>query len=81
MLNVIGQQERFIIKYDGVEVASDIIKDGRPNNPGDGRIVIGRQLTRGDRDYASVEVDELLFFNEALSEDQIMMLKEHIVSE
>ena len=42
----------------------------------DGRIVIGRSRTDGNSDYASVQVDELLFFNQSLTEQEIMMLSQ-----
>ena len=43
-------------------------------NPGDGRIVIGRRYSGLDEAYSSVQVDEVLFFNEALTDDEIKML-------
>ena len=39
--------------------------------PGSGRVVIGRENTADDNDYASFHVDQLLFFNEALTEQNI----------
>ena len=42
---------------------------------GDGRVVVGRIYTNSDRQYGSVDVDELLFFNQALGEQQIRDLK------
>ena len=41
------------------------------NADGDGRAVIGRQSTNADRDYCSVEMDDLLFWNKALAEEDI----------
>ena len=35
--------------------------------PGDGRIVVGRYYTNKDQRYASVELDDLVFFNSSLT--------------
>ena len=48
----------------------------KPFNPSDGRIVIGRIRTDLNIRYASVQVDELLFFNQSLTEQEIMMLSQ-----
>ena len=40
----------------------------------DGRIVVGRWYTDFDCDYSGVQVDELLFFNGALSNGDINAL-------
>ena len=69
VLNYIGPNdgEGIRIYYNGVKVASDTTKGARSRSAGDGRIVVGRGLTNKDKDYASVQVDELLFFNCQLS--------------
>ena len=41
---------------------------------GDGRIVVGKSFTNYDGPYGSVEVDELIFFNQAFTSDDIMSL-------
>ena len=41
---------------------------------GTGRVVVGRKYTSTDSHYAHVEVDELIFFNEALMEQEVMEL-------
>ena len=41
---------------------------------GDGRIAVGRRFTELDEAYSSVQVDELLFFNQTLTDDEIIML-------
>ena len=46
------------------------------HNVGDGRIIIGRQYTGNDGIYASIEIDELRFFNRTLTEAQITMLSQ-----
>ena len=41
---------------------------------GDGRVVVGRRYVDKDDDYTSLEMDELIFFNEALSDDEVREL-------
>ena len=45
-----------------------------PYPAGDGRIVVGRRFTNDDNHYTTVMVDELLFFNQTLSNDTIDFL-------
>ena len=40
-----------------------------PKQAGDGKIVVGRQYTNRDEQHGSVEVDELIYFNAALTSD------------
>ena len=42
--------------------------------PGDGRVVVGRRYVSRNDDYAQVEVDELVFFNRALLEEEVREL-------
>ena len=76
MLNYIGPNNGQGIRmyHNGEQVASDTGKTGITNSAGDGRIVVGRYYTNADRDYATVQVDELIFFNQSLSVDEIRML-------
>ena len=76
VLNYIGPNngEGITVFYDGVKVASDTNKPGGFSAAGDGRIVVGRITTTKDSSYASVQIDELLFFNQALSNDNINLL-------
>ena len=75
-MNYIGPNdgEGIRIFIDGTEVASDTDKNGGPNSAGDGRIVVGRHSTYKDDWYASMQIDELLFFNQALTEREISAL-------
>ena len=41
---------------------------------GDGRVIIGRRYVNRFYDYGHVEVDELIFFNKALQEDEVREL-------
>ena len=66
---------------EGAEVYFNAVHNGRDDSkvsktfsPGDGRVVVGRQRTDGDERYASVDVDELLFFNYKLSNLQITQI-------
>ena len=78
MMNYIGPNNGggFQIFYNGTEVASESTKTADSGPIGDGRIVVGRFAIDRDRalDYASVQVDELLFFNQALSNDDVNAL-------
>ena len=38
---------------------------------GDGRVVIGRRYVTSNNGYARVEVDELIFFNQALTNEKV----------
>ena len=68
------------VYHDGVLVGSDFSEAVGPSIGGDGRIVIGRSYLPGTRhsanSYISVKVDELKFFNQSLTEDEITMLSE-----
>ena len=64
-----GQGIRFY--FDGVQVANDTRKRSTTTFAGDGRMILGKQGINVDARYASVDVDELLFFNETLSDQSI----------
>ena len=76
VLNYIGPNngEGIRIYYDGTLVASDISKYGSTNEPGNGRIVVGKFFTNRNSDYASVQVDELMFFNQTLTSDEVQAI-------
>ena len=59
---------------DGQEVASSTTRLSRGGSAGDGRIVVGRTFTNRQSHATSVQVDELIFFNQALNLDQIRKL-------
>ena len=75
-MNYIGPKdgEGVRIYYDGEEVASRTTKSSNSYSPGDGKIVVGRFYTNLNGLYASVQVDELIFFNQTLSNDTIGLL-------
>ena len=55
-------------------MASDINRGATTHPAGDGRIVVGRINTDQDRNYASLQIDELIFFNQALTQQEIEAL-------
>ena len=81
VLNFFGPNEGEGIRvyHDGAPLSGTggTVKDlvqtaARP--PADSRIVIGRAYTKLDQSYATVKVDDLLFFNQSLSPTQIASL-------
>ena len=64
------------IYRDGVLQGSGTSKGGTSQSysPGDGRVVIGRRWTDRDEWYASVEVDELTFWNRTLTLQEIQAI-------
>ena len=78
VINYIGSDngEGIHIYYDGVEAGSDTSKFAASYGIGDSRIVIGRLYTDRDERYASVELDELMFFNVKLTNSEIIMLSQ-----
>ena len=76
MLNYIGPNngEGIRIFYDGAEVASDTDKTTLSHPPGFGSVVVGRAYTNRDDSYASVQVDELIFFNQKLTSAEVQSI-------
>ena len=63
---------------DGVFGNGDSSKEEYTNSAGNGQIVVGKFRPEEDRNYASVELDELLFFNATLTQDDIEILKANV---
>ena len=70
---------------DGIKVYYDCdlidsTTDKAPYNlsSGNGKTVIGKRFTNRDEDYSGFDIDELLLFNEKLTEDQIKALMENV---
>ena len=59
---------------DGAKVKSVTTGSARSGSVGDGRIVVGRYYPDQDRNYASVQVDELIYFNAALTSDDVQSI-------
>ena len=64
-----GEGVRMLV--DGAEVASDTTRYGGSYLGGNGRISVGRYWTNRNKDYTSVIVDELIFFNRYLTSEEI----------
>ena len=80
MMNYIGPDDGQGIQIyeDGVQTVSDDSKEVTSFPAGDGRVAIGRRTPRIDDKYVGVDVDELLFFNEKLTDQQAMDLKNNV---
>ena len=76
VFNIIGPNdgEGFRIYHDGKLVGNATSFDRIRSHAIDGRIVIGRFYTDHNSDYASFDMDELLFFNRSLTESEIQMM-------
>ena len=75
MLNYIGPNdgEEIRVYYNGQEEVNGVTADAT-RSAGDGRIVVGRRYIDEDSQYASMQIDELIFFNKALSTTDIERL-------
>ena len=69
-----GDKEGIRIYYDGTEVTSNTTKREWSGPAGDGRIVVGRYYKNYDSYYASVQVDELIYFNVSLNTDDVQSI-------
>ena len=77
MINYIGPDhgQGVRIYLDGVRTERDDIGTAGSFSFGDGRIVVGRFYPYQTGYHTSVDVDELLFFNQKLNDQQIMDIK------
>ena len=66
-----GDDEGIRIYRDGQKVAADKEKTSTSKPAGDGMIVAGRRFTNLNGYYASVSLDEVLFFNSILNEEDV----------
>ena len=78
VLNFLGpnDQEGISIYQNGQHVGNHTTINQSSTNAPDGKIVIGRVFTEINNFYASVQVDELLFFNQTLTEAEIRLLSQ-----
>ena len=76
MGNYIGPNdgEGITLYIDGEQVGSDIENYIASYSAGEGSIVVGRYYTDQDKNYASIMVDELIFFNHSLTLKEIKAL-------
>ena len=77
VLNYIGPDDGqgFTIYHDGARVLGASDKKPVTGPPSDGRVVVGRRFTYLDEEYAGIDMDELLFFSEKLSDQEILDIK------
>ena len=77
-LNYIGPEEGqgMRVYYDGT-LTGNVTRKGSSTNPaGEGRIFIGRFFLDLDQfGYGNFDLDELLFFNETVTEQEILAVK------
>ena len=80
IFNYLGPEEGMgtRVYLDGAYSAGDSSISGDANSIGDSRLVIGRRNSALDKDYAGVELDELLLFNATLSEEEIKALSAYV---
>ena len=73
VLNYIGPNSGQGIQAfkDGVLISQMKSGSSGIQTDGVGRVVVGRRLVSRNQDYAQVEVDELIFFNQALSAEEV----------
>ena len=76
MLNFIGPNAG-----EGIEAYKDgLLRDSQQHGhsntytDGDGRVVVGKKYVDTNNYYAHVEMDELVFFNKALLEEEVREL-------
>ena len=79
VLNYIGSTtgQGIRIYHDGVQAGSDDTHDDHTFPSGDGRVLVGRYESCGVV-YTAVDIDELLFFNEKISDQEIMKIMNFI---
>ena len=63
-----------VIYHDGAEVGSSTQKRSHQGSAGAGVVVIGKHRVQSEQDFASVMVDELLFFNRHLTPQEAQIL-------
>ena len=72
VVNLIGLNNIRVHFNGNIFEVTNIISSGSVRGPG--RIIIGKPTSNRDQRYASVDVDELRFFNKHLPNEQITML-------
>ena len=76
VLNYIGPNSGEGIEAfkDGTFISSDQSAAPTTRAVGDGRVVVGRKYVYTNNYYSHVEMDELIFFNQALLEEEVREL-------
>ena len=71
VINYISQTDGIRLFQNGVQTGSSSTTKEGPYPSGEGRVIVGRFLTDVDNNYPNADIDELLFFNQILSNSQI----------
>ena len=75
MLNFIREEgEKFQVFKDGALVSVHQSENIVGRSPEDGRLVLGRRYTHGDQDYATIDLDDLVFFNRKLTAQEVAQI-------
>ena len=70
-----GSELGFTLYVDGGMVANVTSKDSTKSfPPGTGRMIIGKLQAHKDQDYASVEVDDIIMWNRAITLSELQAL-------
>ena len=82
VLNYIGPQggEGFTVYYNGVQSGNGTTKGSLNTavSSGDGGVVVGKYPTNLNLQYSGVDIDELLFFNRRLSDQDVQAISNMI---
>ena len=72
-MNYLGPEDEQGIRvyFNETQVRSDSTKQPATYQPGGVRVVVGRFYVNYDDSYGNIDMDELLFFNEALTDKNI----------
>ena len=70
-----GEGQGFVTYVNGQPEHSERDRVTVPTGEGNGRIVIGRLYTETNAEYSSMEIDNLAFFNNFLTDDDIKLLR------
>ena len=66
--------EGILLFYNGIEIKRSYSSAPYTTLPNDNRIVVGRMYIDSDEGYASIQIDELRFFNQILTVEEIGLL-------
>ena len=59
------------VYYDGRVIGTDTEKEGLSKPAGNGQVVIGKRYSGKGDEHATVSIDEIKFYNKALSPEEI----------
>ena len=74
-MNYLGLNDTVRIYFDGTELEPELMDKYPSNNTaGDGRVFLGKRYTDGTIYPVMMKIDELIFFNQALSITDIQLI-------